>query len=167
MLVVKQDPSKQEVKFIAGFMKANKTLNKLNLSPALAVLKSVDASRFTFVVTVEREPIALVGVCNYPYEEDAGLVWLMTTDKVAEHPVEFCKVIKNLVQTYGFMYSKLFSFVETTDLDHQKFNKFMGFSQTPTLITELKENTEYICYEQYTPKGLEALYNQPSYSNVR
>ena len=160
MLTVKQNPTKAEALYIAKNLRQQEVneIESFNASPVRDVLTGVKGSKLVFCVYNGEEPIALVGLCEYPYEEDAGLVWLMTTEAVKNNSIAFVHIIRDLIETHGSMYSKLISFVDLKATTHQKFNNIAGFTLTDEIMTCQKTGMQFLVFELITTKGLEALY---------
>jgi len=134
-------------------------LEELGLSPADSCMEGIRKSEYVFTInTDDDEPIALIGLVEHHEEEDTGVVWSMTTNRVAEYPIAFVRAVKDLMEEYGGLYSRLISFALSDNPRHQRFHTVLGMIPTGQELPIPHTPLTYKAYELITTKGLNKLY---------
>lgn len=163
MVTVTPNPSKEDAKIVIDNIREieKKEIENFLHSPIFAAMDSIRGSKYSFCVKdSEGKPIALTGIADSPVDTDlrTGIVWLISSTEVQNSSLSFYKSIKNLVQTYGHMYDRLFNFVNTDATDHHKFIEALGFSLTSEVWKSEGGGIGYTLFEMITPSGLSKIY---------
>jgi hypothetical protein len=138
-------------------------LEELNMSPADSCMEGIRNSAYVGTInTEEGDPIALVGIVDHHEEEDTGIVWSMSTNRVAEHPIAFIRAVRGLMEEYGGLYSRLISFALSDNPKHQRFHAVLGMVPTGEEVPIPDTFLTYKAYELTTTKGLNKLYYEQS-----
>ena len=138
-------------------------LEELGLSPADSCMEGIRKSEYVFTInTDDDEPSALIGLGEHHDEEDTGIVWSMSTNRVAEYPIAFVRAIKDLMEEYGGLYSRLISFALSDNPRHQRFHTVLGMIPTGQELPIPHTPLTYKAYELITTKGLNKLYYEQS-----
>jgi len=138
-------------------------LEELNMSPAESCMEGIRNSEYVGTInTEEGDPIALVGIVDYLEKEDTGIVWSMSTNRVAEYPIAFVRAVKDLMEEYGGLYSRLISFALSDNPRHQRFHAVLGMIPTGEEVPVPHTPLTYKVYELITTKGLNELYYEQS-----
>lgn len=104
-------------------------LAAVGIDPRLAVPFLVGAGREVYAAGLESNSRAeiLFGVDPIPYEDRAGVAWLLSTPVIYDHPVEFVVRSKEIFETYHHRYELLTNFIDARNERHIKWLRFMGF----------------------------------------
>jgi hypothetical protein len=123
------NPMESEVEYIVGNVsarqKASLGMSKLVLQDVINV--SMSKSSKMCLVKTNNIPIAIVGVGDYPLEDDTGIVWAAVSREAKEKPIAFTKALKELIECYCFKYKHLISFVAHNDKTSERFQRTLGF----------------------------------------
>ena len=134
-------------------------LEELGVSPADSCLSSIKKSEYVWSINTEDdEPIALAGIAEWEGGEDTCIVWSLSTNRVAKYPFSFVRIIKELIEEYGGLYSRIISFALASNLRHQKFHRAIGMTPTEEYIEIPDTLLIYRVYELMTTKGLNQMY---------
>lgn len=72
------------------------------------------------------EPMLLCGCDPVMGHPDVGVVWLLTTPEVYDHPVELVKSIKDMWERYHSQYETLTNFTLCENTRHHKLLRWLG-----------------------------------------
>ena len=164
-LYVNPNPSFEEAAAVGRELREQESapLEDLNMSPADSCMEGIRKSAYVGTINTEDgDPIALVGIVDHPEEEDTGIVWSMSTNRVAEYPVAFVRAIRELIEEYGGLYSRLISFASSDNPKHQRFHTVLGMVATGEEVPIPHTPLAYKAYELITAKGLNKLYYEQS-----
>ena len=96
-----------------------------------AVLDSVDHSRFTLVgLESGTTPVAIAGVSDSLAYPNAGIPWLVGTDRISEKPVQFLRKARSvLAQMFEISgYDIFYNVVDAENDVHQQWLRWVGAS---------------------------------------
>lgn len=163
MVTLCTNPTREDAREIIYNLRKQevKEYENLTQSPMFAALNSMKESRYCFCVKDDNQkPIALVGVADYPAisELKTGVVWLICSEDVRNSSLSFYKLLKDLLFSYGYMYDRLFNFVDVKAKNHQKFIESLGFVVTDDVVEVKEMNMSYTLFEMLTPAGLNRMY---------
>lgn len=164
-LHINPNPSFQEASRVGRELRDQEyePLEELGLSPADSCMAGIRKSEYVFTInTDDGDPIALIGLVEHHEEEDTGVVWSMSTNRVAEYPIAFVRAIRDLIEEYGGLYSRLISFALSDNPRHQRFHTVLGMIPTGQEIPISHTPLTYKAYELITAKGLNKLYYEQS-----
>lgn len=161
-LSLQSKPSRSECKYVAANLRREEEVEfkRMMQSPGFAAMESVGSSAQSFVVRDGDEPVALCGIVDEHKDLSAGIVWLMSSNKVKKQPIAFYKIIKELVSTYGHLYDMLYNYVETSAAEHAFFIESLGFVISDEVYLNEKSGVMYYRFEYMTPKILDKLYHE-------
>ena len=138
-------------------------IEALGCSPADSCLLGIRKSEYVGTIqTEDGTAIALVGIVEDDNFEDTGLVWSMSSVEVAKYPIAFVKIMRQLMEEYGGLYSKLLSLAASDNAAHQRFHLTLGMIPTGQEIPIPHTPLTYKAYELITTKGLNKLYYEQS-----
>jgi len=138
-------------------------LDEIGLSPVDSCMEGIRNSEYVFTInTADGMPVAIIGLVEHQVEEDTGVVWSMATNLVTEYPIAFVKVLRDLIEEYGGLYSRLISLALSDKPKHQRFQKLIGMVKTKERLPVPYTPLTYIVYEMITAKGLNKLYYEQS-----
>jgi|14BtaG_2_1085337.scaffolds.fasta_scaffold31909_1 hypothetical protein len=152
-------PTKEEVKFIATNLQKEEVdeLDIFMTSPSHAILDSVEMSHGTAtVISPDGLPIAILGVV--PMDDDSGMLWVMSTEKVKAHSLGFFRCVKKLVEEQCALFGRVVSYVDIDSPAHQKFTAALGLTLTSEVLTNADNDRQYLVFEMITTKGLDELF---------
>ena len=152
-------PTRKEILFIAKNLQREE-VNELDIfmkSPSHAILDSVEMSHGTAtVISPDGLPIAICGVV--PMDDDTGMLWVMSTEKVKAHSLGFFRCIKTLAEEQCALFGRVVSYVDIDSPAHQKFTAALGLTLTKEVLTNAENGREYLVFEMITTKGLDELF---------
>lgn len=163
MLTLHANPTRDEALIVAKNIRIveKEEMDKFMKSPAFFILESVEESRYVFSIRDEEgTPIALTGIGDM-HEVDpgtSGIVWLICTEAVQDNAISFYRIIRDLIQSYGHLYDRLFNFVDDTCDDHKRFIDSIGFSITDKVYSDPDIDVTYTMFEYWSPKGLNKMF---------
>lgn len=160
-LHIKANPSLCEASRVGEILRDEEVapLEELGASPADSCLAGIQNSEYVFTVNTEDdEPIALVGLVEHQEKEDTGIVWSLSTNRVAKYPLSFVRAIRELIEEYGGLYSRLVSFALADNFRHQRFHNVIGMIPTGEYVDIPDTPLSYRVYELITTKGLNKMY---------
>lgn len=70
--------------------------------------------------------VALAGVC--PMKDNTAMIWMVATDLLEEHPIEFLKYSKAFIKEVSAPFSLLFNWVDARNEVHLKWLRWCGFT---------------------------------------
>jgi hypothetical protein len=164
-LHINPNPTLREASIVGRELREqeHEPLEELGLSPADSCMEGISGSEYVFTInTDDGKPIAIIGLVEHATEEDTGVVWSMATNLVAEYPIAFVKVLRDLIDEYGGLYSRLISLALSDKPRHQHFQKLIGMIKTEEEISIPHTSLKYLVYELITAKGLNKLYYEQS-----
>jgi len=155
------NPTKEEVKFIAMNLQKEEVdeLDIFMTSPSSAILDSVEMSHGTAtVISPDGFPIAVCGVV--PMDNDTGMLWVMSTEKVKAHSLGFFRCIRTLAEEQCALFGRVVSYVDIDSPAHQKFTAALGLTLTSEVMTNADNGRQYLVFEMITTKGLDEMFYQ-------
>ena len=164
-LHINPNPTFQEASIVGRELREQEAapLEELGLSPADSCMEGIRGSEYVFTINTDAGlPVAIIGLVEHMTEEDTGIVWSMATNLVAEYPIAFVKVLRDLIDEYGGLYSRLISLALSDKPMHQHFQKLIGMIKTEEEISIPHTPLKYLVYELITAKGLNKLYYEQS-----
>ena len=164
-LHINPNPTFQEASIVGRELREQEAapLEELGLSPADSCMEGIRGSEYVFTINTDAGlPVAIIGLVEHMTEEDTGIVWSMATNLVAEYPIAFVKVLRDLIDEYGGLYSRLISLALSDKPMHQHFQKLIGMIKTEEEIAVPHTSLKYLVYELITAKGLNNLYYEQS-----
>ena len=126
------EPIKPEHSTIAAHLRQSDIdeINLLNsLSPELAIAFSIAASEKGCSVFLDGILCALFGISN-------GIIWLVGTDEISNHPITFFRMSKNIFSEISKGYSYLHNWVDARNSLSLRWLSWLGYSLTPHFIGE-------------------------------
>ena len=159
MLHLNYSPTRSEVKFVASHLRKQEVdeLGVFLASPTKAILESVEMSHGTAtVITPDGLPIAICGVV--PMDDDTGMLWVMSTEKVKAHSLAFFRCIRTLAEEQCALFGRVVSYVDVNSPEHQRFTTALGLTLTSEVLTNKELGMEYLVFEMITTKGLNDLF---------
>lgn len=138
-------------------------IESLGCSPADSCLVGIRESEYIGTIqTKDGKAVALVGIVEDDNFEDTGLVWSMSSIEVAKYPLAFVKIMRQLMEEYGGLYSRLLSLASSDNEAHQRFHITLGMLPTGEELPIPHTPLTYKVYELITTKGLNKLYYEQS-----
>ena len=158
------NPTDGEVKYIIGNVSEKQRLSlgmsKLVLQDVINVTMSKSSKMC--LVKVKGVPIAIVGVGDYPFEDDTGIVWAAVSKEARQKPIAFTKALKELIECYCFKYKHLISFVAQNDGTSIRFQKTLGFVPSGDMEIVTKGVSRIVHrFDYLTRTGLAYLLDNP------
>lgn len=89
-----------------------------------AVAFSIAHSERGFAALLDGRVIAIFGVSS-------GVVWLVGTDEISEHPVTFFRLSKKIFERLSDGYDFLFNYVDRKNILSLRWLKWLGFKIEP------------------------------------
>jgi len=152
------EPTEEQAAYVARHIQGEteENISKFNSNPAYMVAQSIKASKAICLLESDGSPLALVGVCDYHKEDTTtvGLVWMMATEEIKDSPIAFVKAMNTVIADNCWRYDFLISFVQATEIVHQKLHDMLGFTLTGEVFTAPQNKEEYYIFEKMTDKGL-------------
>ena len=99
----------------------------LGRDPALFLSLGYDPSRTWVLFNAKGENVALAGVAKTK-EDGVGQVWMVATDLLEKHSIEFLKHTPRFIDMLHEEYPLLFNWVDARNTVHLKWLKWCGFS---------------------------------------
>lgn len=171
-LHLKKDPCESETKMVIDSLREQelKEFESFMESPTFYALESVHKSAVVFaVMNDDNIPVALCGIIEEEEENTdlkTGVVWLMSSSEIYKTPVAFYRLIKDLVETYGALYERLYNYVQVEADNHQDFIESLGFGVVDSDLYENKySGQQYLLFEMLTPRGLGNIYSMSEEAN--
>jgi len=164
-LYINPNPTIEEASIVGRELREQEAapLDELGVSPADSCMEGIRSSEYVFTInTDDGNPVAMIGLVEHETEEDTGIVWSMATNLVAEYPIAFVKVVRDLIEEYGGLYSRLISLALADKPKHQRFQKLIGMIKTEEVVPIPHTSLTYLVYELITAKGLNKLYYEQS-----
>mgnify|MGYP003115186901 CR=1 FL=1 len=160
-LYINSNPSVFEATRVSKTLREDEVvpLEELGASPADSCLAGIQNSEYVFTINTEYdEPIALVGLVDHEDQKDTGIIWSLSTNRVAKYPFAFVKALRELIEEYGGLYSRLISFALADNFRHQRFHNVIGMTPTGEYVEIPDTLLTYRVYELMTTKGLNGMY---------
>ena len=161
-LYINSNPSIFEATKVSKILREDEVvpLEELGASPADSCLAGIQNSEYVFTINTEydNEPIALVGLVEHEEQEDTAVIWSLSTNRVAKYPFSFIKALRELIEEYGGLYSRLISFALADNFRHQRFHNVIGMTPTGEYVEIPNTLLTYRVYELMTTKGLNQMY---------
>lgn len=95
-------------------------------SPREALLASYRASQPCYAATLDDRATALFGVS--PVDDDIGVIWMLGTNDITDHPVTFMRWSRTVVPMLIRPYRMVCNLVDKRNTVHVKWILKMGFS---------------------------------------
>lgn len=122
--------SKEDVADVASRLrKADRDEGRalLGVDPALYLPYAFDPERTWVIFNAKGENVALAGV--YPMQDDLlGQVWMVSTDKLLDHQIEFLKYTPKFIDMLHETYPILFNWIDERNKVHIKWLQWCGFT---------------------------------------
>ena len=126
-LVVHEDANKLAPKLRAADLQEIKA--NLGGDPLRVLQKGVAESDPCYaVVNEENEPLALFGVVPDTGDSDVGLVWLLASDELAEHPFFVLRNTRKWVEKFQQRYRVLWNHIDARNELHIRWLQWSGFT---------------------------------------
>lgn len=110
----------------------DEVLAAIGIDPILALPAAVQEGRDVWVAGLEEDgiPEIIWGIdpIEHPDDFTAGTIWLLSTDRIYEFPVEFVQNTRRLLDEAHKEYELLMNFIDARNTRHQKWLKWMGFA---------------------------------------
>ena len=90
------------------------------ISPDLAVAFSIATSERAFAAFLDGRLCAVFGVCH-------GVIWLVGTDEITQHPVTFYRASRKIFKQLSQGYNRLENYVDTRNLLSLRWLQWLGF----------------------------------------
>lgn len=94
------------------------------LNPELAVAYSIAHTEKGFSAIYNKKIVSIFGVSN-------GLIWLVGTDEISEHPITFFKLSKKIFPELTTGYKRLENYVDERNKLSLRWLKWLGFNIEP------------------------------------
>ncbi len=94
-------------------------------------------------------PEILFGVDPIPGVARAGLIWLLSTPEIYDHPVEFVMRTRELLDGFHERYDLLTNFMDERNTRHLKWLKWMGFKLIRRVECFGAQNLPFIEFASY------------------
>ena len=95
-----------------------------NIPNDVALAYSIAYSERGFAVEYKGRIAAIFGV-------NGGVIWLVGTDEIAEHPITFYRLSKKIFERLSDGYERLFNFVDERNTLSLRWLKWLGFTIEP------------------------------------
>ena len=128
----------------------------MSKTPADAIFTSAEATRYLYgVYNNAGKPLGICGISDRG-DKDNAIVWLLSTPLVSNHPIEFSKIIKNLLYQHETEYST-FSNIMPVGSSNRKFVESLGFIFFDAEDELIEYNGhKFMRFEKRTERGLYA-----------
>lgn len=93
----------------------------------------------------------IFGVDPIPELPSAGVIWLLSTPVIYDHPVEFVTRTRELLQKFHERYELLTNFIDERNERHVKWLSWMGFKQLRRVERFGAQNLPFIEFARYQP----------------
>lgn len=99
----------------------------LGRDPSLFLTLGYDPNRTWVLFNAQGDNVALAGVATTG-DENVGQVWMVATDLLLNHQIEFLKHTHNFIDMLHTQYDLLFNWVDARNEVHIKWLKWCGFT---------------------------------------
>ena len=153
-------PTIEEAEYVADNLKPAEfgLMRTIGASPSSICLRAIKESEYVY--TINREdgtPISLVGAAPLLFNKDTAVIWSMSTKEVNKTPIAFIKTIKELINEYCGLFSRIISYAHEDNPMHKKFHLALGLVPTDKTLFR-PDGTVYRMFEIHTVKGLNEMY---------
>jgi hypothetical protein len=105
------------------------------LDPCEALLEGLFHSQQCHTVVDGDTPLAVFGVCPAPLNDSVGIVWLLGSDALKMHSIEFLRKSKGWVDELHKAFPVLYNNIDARNTVHIKWLQWLGFN----FINEIPE----------------------------
>ena len=107
----------------------NEVLAVTGVAPELSLRGMVQAADQAFALcTEDGTPQGLLGVTSVSGLEDAGYVWLLFTDALYDHRIEFLRRCREWLSILHTTHPLLLNYVDERNTVHVKWLRWLGFT---------------------------------------
>ena len=121
--------------------------------PEAALPVFIQAGREVWVAGLEEDgiPEIIFGVDPIPHVEKAGVIWLLSSDRIYQYPVEFVKRTQELLDEFHQRYELLTNFIDERNTRHIRWLKWMGFTLIRRVESFGAQSRPFIEFASYRP----------------
>jgi hypothetical protein len=101
-------------------------LKELSVEPEAALLGGLAGTCFT--VFEGEEPICMFGTVAHSHVSDAGIVWLLSSDRLLAHRREFLRATPAVLAAFHSRYPVLMNHVHVENDVHVRWLRWAGFT---------------------------------------
>jgi RimJ/RimL family protein N-acetyltransferase len=150
------DPSIDDAKYVVYHVQKDqeKTMNMLKSAPFSQIIRNMGKSDKICSIKIDNDPVAIVGLYEYPEEEDTGYVWCVSTEHARKYPITYTKQVKKLLEEYCFRYSLIISYVDPKDQVYARWHEALGFVFAGEYTYTEMEGVTFLRFEYLTTRGL-------------
>ena len=123
------------------------------IDPEVVLPASITPTREVYVAGLEHTgtPAILFGCDPVVGDEEAGVIWLLTTPEVYDFPVETAWHMKKFYDAYAERYPLLMNFIDERNKRHLQIIKWFGFKPIRRIEKFGPKSLPFIQFASYTP----------------
>lgn len=120
---------------------------RLVLTPGATYGREVLAAGLTYNDRAE----ILYGIDPWPCSDNVGIIWMLSTPVIYDHPVEFVVMTQRELSRFHERYELLTNFIDARNEKHIKWLSWMGFKKLRTIESFGAQSLPFIEFASYRP----------------